>query len=262
MTYLGSEPSVGVDSGFLETVPDRGQSERILGMRLHYLQHEPIETPGNILKWAREHSFSVSHTRLYIEENLPGLDDFDWLVVMGGSMSVNDEGRYRWLAPEKIFIENAVNSGKKVLGVCLGAQLVANVLGAKVRKNEEKELGWFPVRLTSEGMKEPVCHKIPFSMDVFHWHGETFELPKGAVHLAESEGSINQAFRYGENTLAWQFHPEVTFEMVEAFVAEGSEELRDGWYIQRADEILACREKTARMEPVLYQWLDNFIIND
>lgn len=262
MTYLGSEPTVGVDSEFLETVPDRGRSQRILGMRLHYLQHEPIETPGNILKWAEEHGFSVSHTRLYLEEDFPGLDGLDWLVVMGGAISANDESKYRWLISEKKFLEQAIDSDKKVLGVCLGAQLVASVLGARVFPNTYRELGWFPVQLTSAGLNDPVCRNIPSKIDLFHWHGETFDLPSGAIHLAKSEACANQAFRYGENVLAWQFHPEVTYEMVGAFVAEGSEELSDGLYIQEAADIIACREKTARMEPVLYQWLDNFIIND
>ncbi len=231
-------------------------------MRLHSLQHEPIETPGNILKWAQEHGFSVSCTRLYLDENLPGLDEFDWLVIMGGSMSVNDESRYRWLAPEKMFLDKAVNSGKRVLGVCLGAQLVANALGGRVFSNRYKELGWFPIKLSPVGLIDPVCRNLPSEVEMFHWHGETFELPAGAIHLAESDGCANQAFRYGKNILAWQFHPEVTAEMVQAFVAEGSQELSDGLYIQKADDILACRGKAARMEPVLNQWLDNFILND
>ena len=165
-------------------------------MRLHYLQHEPIETPGNILKWAQERGISVSSTLFYRDDRLPKLEDFDWLVIMGGSMSINDESRYRWLVPEKRFIESTINSGKKILGICLGAQLVANVLGAKVIKQMHKELGWFPVRLTGEALNEPVCRNIPSEVAVFHWHGERFDLPTGAIHLAESNACINQAFQY------------------------------------------------------------------
>src|SRR3974377_365570 len=122
-------------------------------MRIHYLKHVPFEGLGFIEEWAGTNGHRVSATRQYAEETLPGSDDFDLLVVMGGHVGACDDDRCPWLTTEKRFIEQAVEADKPVLGICLGAQLLAAVSGARVYRNQHKEIGWFPVTLTREARK-------------------------------------------------------------------------------------------------------------
>jgi GMP synthase-like glutamine amidotransferase len=152
-------------------------------MRIHCLQHVPFEGPARIGDWAerRGHSLAVSH--LYAGDPLPAIDRFDRLVVMGGPMGVADEAEYSWLAHEKARIEEAIAAGKSVVGICLGAQLIAEVLGARVHRNPVKEIGWFPIELTEAGRADPICDGLTGQAEVFHWHGDTFTLPSGAVQL-------------------------------------------------------------------------------
>src|ERR1019366_3931236 len=119
----------------------------IVLMRLHYLQHVPFEGPGKIEEWAAKANHTVKASRLYANDSLPAAESFDMLVVMGGPMGANEDARYRWMKGEKLLIELAIEKEKKVLGICLGAQLIARVLGAKVYANGEKEIGWFPIEL-------------------------------------------------------------------------------------------------------------------
>ena len=165
-------------------------------MRLHYLQHVCFEGLGSIGQWAQERQYGTSVTRLYCNDVLPDLDTFDMLIVMGGPMGVGDEKCYPWLKSEKEFLSKVIAADKPVLGVCLGAQLLAEVLGARVYPNAEKEIGWFPVQLTEEGRRSGFFQGLPSELEVFHWHGETFELPQGASLLASSTACRNQAFAY------------------------------------------------------------------
>jgi len=139
-------------------------------MKLHWLQHVPFEGLGIIEEWAETNSFEFSCTRLHADEQLPRIGSFDWLVVMGGPMGIYDHEEHPWLVAEKRFIKNAIDAGKTVLGICLGAQLIADVLGAKVYAGPQKEIGWFPIR-RAEGAPEI----IPEELTAFHWHGDTFD---------------------------------------------------------------------------------------
>ncbi|MDQ7055614.1 MAG: type 1 glutamine amidotransferase [Persephonella sp.] len=167
-------------------------------MRLHYIQHVHFETPANIFRWAEKKNYTISGTKLFLGEKLPPLEQFDFLIVMGGPMGVYDEDKFPWLTQEKKFIEQCIKADKKILGICLGAQLIADVLGARVYKNSHKEIGWFPVYLTEEGKKSQSFKGFPREFTAFHWHGDTFEVPKGAVHTAFSEGCKNQSFEYNK----------------------------------------------------------------
>lgn len=208
-------------------------------MKLHYLQHVPFEGPANIGDWAKSQGWSLSATHLYRGDKLPAQDDFDWLVVMGGPMNIYEEDQYPWLAAEKKFIEKAIEAGKIVLGVCLGAQLIADVLGGRVVRNPHKEIGWFPVSLRPEGVESPVFTSFPPEFQALHWHGDTFSLPPGAAMLAQSEACPAQAFSYnGGRVLALQFHLESSPESVRLLVQNCSDELVDGQYIQKAEAIL------------------------
>lgn len=210
-------------------------------MRAHYFQHVHFEDPGSILAWLQKKDYEISSTRLYRNEELPVLQDIDVLIVMGGPMSVKDEADYPWLPQEKGFIKEAVLSGKPVLGICLGAQLIAEAMGGKVYPNEEKEIGWFPVR--SVESDKGATFPFPDEIEVFHWHGETFSLPPEARLLAESRVCRNQAFQLGSRVMGLQFHLETTPKSLQAIVKNCADELTHGNYIQSQEQLLSTRQE-------------------
>jgi GMP synthase-like glutamine amidotransferase len=180
----------------------------------------------------------VSH--LYAGDPLPALTDFDRLVVMGGPMSVGDTDAYPWLADERAFVAEAVAAGKSMVGVCLGAQLIAAALDARVYPNADKEIGWLPVRLTDQARGLDLCDGLPLQQTVFHWHGDTFDLPAGAVHLAESDACANQAFLVDGRVLGLQCHLESTPASVAAICEHCADGLAPGRFVQTAAEMRAA----------------------
>ena len=203
-------------------------------MRIHCLQHVEFEGPGSIQPWAAAQGHALTFTRFFAGEQLPALAAFDWLIVMGGPMNVYEEREYAWLADEKKFIRSAVDAQKTVLGICLGAQLLAVVLGAEVTKNAHTEIGWFPVQWTAEARATRLLGFLPDHSDVFHWHGDTFAMPPGAIKIAFSEACGNQGFLLGERVLGLQFHLEVTHASAKELVKHCGRELVKGNYIQEA----------------------------
>jgi GMP synthase-like glutamine amidotransferase len=203
--------------------------------RAHILQHVPFEGAGSIGFWLNRSGFEVTHTYFFENAVFPPMGDIDLIIVMGGPMSVNDEIALPWLQAEKKFIREMVRSGVAVLGVCLGAQLIANALGARVYSNRQKEIGWFPVEADS-GVRDVFV--FPREFTAFHWHGETFDLPDGAVRLAKNETCENQAFQIGRKVIGLQFHLEATRESVKALLDNCRSELGDGGrYIQTESEL-------------------------
>lgn len=207
-------------------------------MRIACLQHVPFEGPAALGVWAAARGFPVSVTRLFAQEPPPRLQSFDLLVILGGPMSVNEERLFDWLRPEKRFVQQALEQDKHVLGICLGAQLLASVLGAKVFPHVEREIGWFPVRRTPESAPHPAFGALPEIFPALHWHGETFALPKGATWLAQSEGCRHQAFSVGPRILGLQFHLESTPESVEALRQNCPHDLAPGRFVQAAPALL------------------------
>ncbi|MEA1908732.1 MAG: type 1 glutamine amidotransferase [Euryarchaeota archaeon] len=209
-------------------------------MRIHYLQHVPFEGLGNIENWALAKGHQISDTQLYNNDPLPKPEEFDWLIVMGGPMNIYEEDRFPWLAREKVFIKDAIDSGKIVLGVCLGAQLIASVLGAKIHKNQYPEIGWFNVWLTDAASRSRVFGRLPERFAAFHWHGDTFDLPPGATWIAESDACRNQTFEYGGGkVIGLQFHLDTTLESIRRLVAHCGDELVPGEYVQSERGMLA-----------------------
>lgn len=208
-------------------------------MKVHYLMHVPHEALGNMETWFVENGHTLTRTRLYRDEPLPDPNTFDWLVVMGGPMGVYDEHRHAWLEPEKRFIEAVLGRDIPVLGICLGAQLIAEVLGAKVRKNPVREIGWYPVELTPVAAKAPLFKELPARFTPLHWHGDTFDIPTGAAHLASSEACEHQAFIHADKVLGLQFHLEALPSTVEDFCYEDRATLKPERYVQDAERILA-----------------------
>ena len=206
-------------------------------MKIQVLQHVPFEGPGSMVGWLAARRVEVGITRLFAGDALPRASEVDGLIAMGGPMSVNDEDKLDWLRPEKQLVRDAVSRGMPVLGVCLGAQLIASALGARVYPGPAKEIGWFPIRGIS-GVAP--AFQFPAEHVAFHWHGETFDLPPGAVRLASSAGCDNQAFQVGSRTLALQFHLETTPASAAALVENCRDELVPGPYVQKESELLGA----------------------
>jgi GMP synthase-like glutamine amidotransferase len=209
-------------------------------MKAHILQHVPFEGPAYIGQWLAGQGAQVSHTRLHDSAALPEPAAIDLLVVMGGPMSVNDEAEFPWLVAEKRFIAKVVALGRPVLGICLGAQLIASAHGARVFRNTDKEIGWFDIQAADAGGEG---FRFPETTTVLHWHGETFELPPGARLLASSAACTNQAFQLGERTIGLQFHLEMTDASLRAIVDNCRGELVPARWI--ADEATILGEAPA-----------------
>lgn len=229
-------------------------NERGREMNIHWLQHVLFEGLGEIESWAGRQQHTLSCTRLFAGDPLPQRNDFEMLVVMGGPMGIYDERDYPWLIPEKVFVRAAIAASKPVLGICLGAQLLADVLGAQVKPNMEKEIGWFPVTRTDT--VPGGLDFLPKKQTVFHWHGDTFDIPAKAVRLYSSAGCRNQAFLYQDRVLALQFHLETTLDSAVSLVDNCRHELIPGPWIQTDQEIIKGNEKFAGINLTMEKILD------
>jgi GMP synthase (glutamine-hydrolysing) len=201
------------------------------------LQHVRPEPPGNIAEVLEERSVSTDIVQIFRGDPVPESLEADGLVVMGGPMGIGDLDNRPHLSKELTLIEEALRDDRPVLGVCLGSQLLAHVLGAEVQPGPEKEIGWDEVTLTDAAANDPLFRDVDESFTPFHWHGDVFALPDGAVSLARSAQTEHQAFRYGERAYGLLFHLEVTPKtvawMTKAFQDELAEEGLDGAAIRR-----------------------------
>lgn len=219
-------------------------------MKIHYLQHVAFEGPAAIIDWARVNNHGISGTFLHAKQSLPNENDFDWLIVMGGPMSVNDTDQHPWLQPEIALIADAIAANKPVLGVCLGAQLIARALGASVGPSPQKEIGWFPV--TGEALAaDNLFAGLPAQFTPLHWHGEAVELPAGAWRLARTPGCPVQAFQYGAKVIGLQFHLEATPKSVADLVAYAGHEIGAGEFQQTPKQILDCARHCGAIRLIL-----------
>lgn len=203
-------------------------------MRVHVLQHVPFEGLGSIFPWVQSRGAIVTTTKFFESENLPTLSEFDVLIALGGPMSVNDEESLPWLRDEKRFVRETIYSGKPVLGICLGAQLMASSLGARVYPGPNKEIGWFSVVSCAHRSD---CFVFPDQTEVFHWHGETFDLPADAIHLAKSEACAHQAFQVGARAIGLQFHLETTPQSTADILLNCGDELVHAGFVQSEQEL-------------------------
>ena len=188
------------------------------------MKHVDIEGPGLIEDCLRQEKIPYQILTLESGLHLPKLDDFTHLVILGGPMNVYEEDRYPFLRIEDLFIKEAIQRGKSILGICLGAQLIAKALGAKVFKASMKKIGWYDVSLTRIGSIDPFFSQLPKRFSAFQWHEDTFEIPHSAILIATSSLVPYQAFRYGDNAYGLQFHLEVTQEMIREWMETYEEE--------------------------------------
>jgi GMP synthase (glutamine-hydrolysing) len=182
--------------------------------------HHPEEGTGLLESILWQRGWEVKEAKLWKGESIPNPKSFHLLILMGGPMSVNDEDVYSFLIGEKQFVHNWLTEGNPTLGICLGAQLIADCLSARVYKGEKEELGWYELMVTKEGVGDPFIQQFPRRFPVFQWHGETFDLPRGAVLLATAQDYPHQAFRFGDLTYAFQFHLEVTEAMLRTWLSK------------------------------------------
>lgn len=226
-------------------------------MHLHFIQHVSFEWPGSIIDWALEKGHEVSFTKIFEEAKFPAQHSFDMLVVMGGPMGVYEENVFEWMKEEKKFIKQTIDEGKKVLGICLGSQLVAEALGAKVYKHRQNEIGWFEV---FKNEPHTVTKNLPDAFTTFHWHGDTFDLPDGATQLFGSKACSRQGFIFNDNVMALQFHPEINRELLYSMTEHERHELIKDVYVQTEDEIKMMGETyLPEQKQLIFLLLDNFI---
>jgi GMP synthase (glutamine-hydrolysing) len=228
-------------------------------MKIHYLQHVDFEGLSTIGEWANERGFQVAGTQFYdINYQLPAIEDVDLLIILGGPMSVNDNQTYPWLELERAMIRQAIEAGKHVLGICLGAQQIAKALGADVRPGTQQEIGWYPIAFLDNVAGHPLLGGLNTAMTVFHWHGETFDIPIGAMRLARSVACANQGFLYRDKVLALQCHMEMSEATVNNMVKACKQVLVEGEFIQSEQAILSGAERYC-LKNNLCQLLDNWM---
>ncbi len=196
-------------------------------MRIAILQHAAFEGPGFLETAARDRSWTLQCVHLYRGDPFPARDTFDMLAVMGGPMNIYQFRDFPWLPGEIRGIRETAETGKPILGVCLGAQLLADAMGGKVHQNPVREIGWFPV-VTRPVRIGGTTVELPRELTVLHWHGDTFELPLGAEGFASSPACANQAFVVAGRAVGLQFHLEATPETAAALVENCRNELVPG----------------------------------
>ena len=228
-------------------------------MRLHLLHHNPVDSSrNNISSWAENKGYAIAHTYLCNNEALPTIEDFDWLIVMGASQHAWEEDIYPWLPTEKKFIRQALEDNKIILGICFGAQLLAEALGAEVFVNPHNEIGWHEVTLTSEGQRSYLFQNVPEQFTTFHWHADHFALPPGCTRLAYSKATENQAYICRERRIVGiQFHPEYPLESVRYFVREFGDMIQNGPYVASEEKILSQTDQIPETYGLMAAILDN-----
>jgi GMP synthase-like glutamine amidotransferase len=225
-------------------------------VNINVLQHAAHEGPGEIEVWAHQHGHQVAVTHLYSGDALPSRDSFDLLVVMGGEMNIYQYRQWPWLKPERELIEAVLAAGKPVIGICLGAQLIADALGSRVTQNAKIELGWQPITFTPEA--RAFLPDLPETATVLHWHEDTFELPEGATRLATSAACSEQGYVIPGKCLGLQFHMEVDANLAVQFVhSQGI--WPEGPYVQLPEDVIDHAESFHDANrQILFTLLDRF----
>lgn len=222
-------------------------------MHIHVFQHVSFENPAHIAVWAESNQHKMTYSKLWeqpVQQN--ELDDSDMLLIMGGPMGIFDYDEFSWLKKEKDAIAMYLQSGRKVMGICLGAQLIADIMGAMVYPGKASEIGWMPISFHNDD-------ELPASQIVMHWHGDTFDIPYEAKRIASSEITPNQGFIVDNRVLALQFHIEMTETALAGMIENCGAELQKAEFVQSAEEVIENATKhLAGCQALLESWLDRF----
>lgn len=226
-------------------------------MRVHLLKHMDHIGHGFIDEWLQEQGHPYKVTRVHAGEPFPAIDEFDFLIILGGEMGVYEEEEHPWLIQEKQWIRKVIDSNKRILGICLGGQLIASSMGATVRKHDHSEIGWWPITFKEPAFAHPFLKGINEINTLFEFHYDTFEIPSEAVLLAESKACKRQAFAIGDRILGLQFHPEFNPEIVEHIVNKMGPKIKNGPFVEPINEMLATPERFESSKLFLYTLLNN-----
>lgn len=224
-------------------------------MRLHIFQHEASCAPGTIGDWCAAREVVPLLTRFHLGETLPALNEVDALLILGGAMNAYQDADFPHLQTVRDFTRVALNSNKKVCGICLGAQIMADALGSRVVRAPEQERGWIEIVRREEAASSPLLRWLPQRARFISWHDDTFAVPDGAVHGAQSQQCAAQAFAFGDHALALQFHPEAGASIVAGWIEDEPEAERSGL---RA-EFFPFEARFERQRELLFAALDAWI---
>ena len=209
-------------------------------MKIQFVLHADFEQPGAIATWASQKGFEAKYCRPFAGEAVPRVSTFDWLVVMGGPQSPLKLETYPYLKAEIELIKQAISADKTVLGLCLGAQLIGEALGASTERSPHKEVGVFPTRLTEEGLLDPLLQDFQREFPVVHWHNDMPGLTEESKVLAVSEGCPRQIVKYSQKVYGFQCHPEPDLEDIKEMIKHCESDLAPGRYIQSKEDIVAA----------------------
>lgn len=228
-------------------------------LNLHYFEHVPYEGLDRIGDWVAARGHRVSVTRFHAGDAIPSLTDKDGLIIMGGPMGVYETDQYPWMRDEMAAIRRAIDAKKKVLGVCLGSQLIAGALGARVYPHTQKEIGWWPVDFSPYPVNDTALEVFGSRAMMYHWHGDTFDMPLGATLLASSQACRHQAYAVGTNVMALQFHPEISAGTISRWVQEsGGIQHPQGFVMSETEMRRLAPTHLAALSGPLMSFLDRF----
>jgi GMP synthase-like glutamine amidotransferase len=226
-------------------------------MKVLIFQHTPEEKPGTLLDWMRARRHSVKVHPWYVGASVPSAIEFDWLIVLGGPMNLDQEAEYPWLLQEKVYIRSWLETGKPLLGICLGGQLLSQSLGGRITRNPEREIGFHKINKT--GAVHPALAQWPETLPVYQYHEDTFSIPSSAVGLLESPACANQAFAVGKKILGLQFHPESTAEWIMGNASSVEINPGERWVQAPAETSKMIADFLPPMTEAFFHLLDDFV---
>jgi len=228
-------------------------------MEILVFQHHPLEGLGTIKHWLESNQASITYHKFFEDHSIPNIDDYDALIIMGGPMSVNDEEEHPWITDAVKTIKRAIDSNKKVLGICLGAQLIAKSLGAIVKANQHKEIGLHPISPVNTSNTD--VFTFPNPLNVIHWHSQTFDIPLNTTHIAQSEACTNQGFQMGKNVIGLQFHLELDKDSLKSLVQEFKDQLIQDQYVHNEGRINSITNEEFEIMQKSLVYLLNYLFN-
>ena len=228
-------------------------------MEILVFQHHPLEGLGTIRHWLESHQVSITYHKFFEDQSIPNIDEYDGLIIMGGPMSVNDEDEHPWITEAVKTIKRAIDCNKKVLGICLGAQLIAKSLGAIVKPNQHREIGLHPISPVKTSNTD--VFTFPNPLNVIHWHSQTFDIPLNATHIAQSEACTNQGFQIGKNVIGLQFHLELDKDSLKSLVQEFKDQLIQDQYVHNEGRINSITNEEFEIMQKSLVYLLNYLFN-